>query len=145
MKKTCSGGDGCRCQICGATAMHQGIFGVGSHKWSAIFSHQLYSAYVYTSMARTCAWDIFNLGVSRRMFADCCAFLGAVRRYIADDSWRRNIEIKFQCMHLHFYLCPDALAKYDDYSRTSPVIRPTTHARWLCPGDAQIWTSRKYR
>ena len=44
-------------------------------------------------------WDILNLGVPRRMFADCCALLGAVRRYIADGSWRRNIERKFKCKH----------------------------------------------
>ena len=42
-------------------------------------------------MCCRCVWDIFNLGVSRRKFADCCALLGAVRQYIADGSWRRNV------------------------------------------------------
>ena len=29
------------------------------------------------------------------MFADCCKLVGAVRRYIANGSWRRNIGTKF--------------------------------------------------
>ena len=43
-----------------------------------------------------CVWDILNLGVSHRMFADCCALFGY--RPIA-DSWRRNKRRTFQSMH----------------------------------------------
>ena len=89
-------------------------------------------------MCRRCAWDIFNLGVHRRL-------LGAVRQYIAVSIWRRNIGRKFQCMHLIFSRCPDALAKHSDYSRTSPIIRRTTDVWGRCPGDAQIYASRKHR
>ena len=71
--------------------------------------------------------------------------LGAVRRYIADGIWRRNIVRKFQCMHWNFSRCPDALAKHGDYSRTSPIIRRTTGAWWRCPGDVQICASWEHR
>ena len=80
-------------------------------------------------MCRRCVWDILNLGVPHWIFADCCALLGNVRRYIDDGSWRRNIGRKFQW---HFCRCPDALAKHGDYSHTSPIIRRNT-------GAAQIW------
>ena len=31
-----------------------------------------------SSMCRRCVWDIFNLGVHRRMFADCSALFGDI-------------------------------------------------------------------
>ena len=34
--------------------------------------------------------------IPRRMLADCCALLDAVRQYIADGSWLGR---KFQCIH----------------------------------------------
>ena len=89
-------------------------------------------------ICRRCIWDIFNLGVPRRL-------LGVVRRCIADGIWRRNIGRAFQCMHWNFSRCPDALAKHGNYSRTSPIIRLSTGARWRCSGDAQIWASQEHR
>ena len=53
-------------------------------KPSAILSHRIYIADVYTSIADVspmclrCVWYIFNLGVHHRMFADCSALLGDI-------------------------------------------------------------------
>ena len=47
-------------------------------------SHQICIADVYTSMLKTssmcrrCVWDLLNLGVLRRMFADCSALFGDI-------------------------------------------------------------------
>ena len=53
-------------------------------KPSAIVSYRICIADVYTSIAdvspmcRRCVWDIFILGVHRRMFADCSALFGDI-------------------------------------------------------------------
>ena len=49
-------------------------------KPSAILSHRIFIADVYTSIADVspCVWDIFGLGVHRRMFADCSALFGDI-------------------------------------------------------------------
>ena len=47
-------------------------------------THRICIADVYTSIAdvspmcRRCVWDIFGLGVHRRMFADCSALFGDI-------------------------------------------------------------------
>ena len=101
-----------------------------SLKPSATLSHRIYIADVHANMLRTsrCVCVILNLDVLRRIFADCCALLGAARRYIADGSWRCNVGRKFQYMHQNYPRCSDALVKHGDYSRTSPIICQTIGA-----------------
>ena len=65
------------------------------------YYHIEYTSPIFTRACwehRRCVCHIFNLDVPHRMFADCCALLGAVRRYIADGSWRRNIRRKCHAM-----------------------------------------------
>ena len=71
-----------------------GNIGNGSPKPMAILSRQIYRC-LHEHEHRRCVCDIFNLGVAHRKVADCCVLLGAVRRYIADGSWRRNIGKNF--------------------------------------------------
>ena len=66
-------------------------------------------------MCRRCVWYIFNLGVHRRMFADCSAIYR--RWYLASKQWEK---ISMHALKL------------------SPIIRGTTGAWWRCPGNAQI-------
>ena len=62
------------------------------------------------------------------------------RRWYLASEHREKI-----LMHaFNFSRCPDALAKYGDYSRTSPLIRRTTGVWRRCPGDAQICASREH-
>ena len=78
IKKTCSGGDGCRCRTCSPTRELTRNASQSSSGTSASIGD------VYTSMLRTspvyrrCVWDILNLGVPRRMFADCPALFGDI-------------------------------------------------------------------
>ena len=54
-----------------------------------------------SSMCRRSVWDILNLGVHRRMFADCSALFGDISPMVI---WRRNIGRKFQCIYIELFL-----------------------------------------
>ena len=66
-------------------------------KPSAILSHRIYIADVYTSIAdlspmcRRCVWDIFGLGVHRRMFADISPMVFGVET--SGENFNACIEI----------------------------------------------------
>ena len=59
-------------------------------KPSAILLHRICIADAYTSIAdfllmcRRCVWDIFGLGVHRRMFADCSPLFGDISSMVFD-------------------------------------------------------------
>ena len=96
--------------------------GDGVHKPS----NRLYTSPMFT---RT-FWNIGDVSatcLALVYLTECCvhycALLSAVRRYIADGSWRWNIGRKFQC---------NVLVKHGDYSRTSLIICRTTGAWWRC-------------
>ena len=68
-------------------------------------------------MSRLCIWVIFNLGVPRRMFADCSALFSDISPMVFD------VETSGE----NFNACIE-IWKFGDYSRTSPIIRRTTGA-----------------
>ena len=120
-------------------------------KPSAIVSHQICIADVYTSIAdvspvyRRCVADVSGTFQPWCTSPNVRRLLGAARQNIADSIWRRNIGREFQYMHWNCSRCPDALAKHGAYSCTSPIICRTTGAWWRCSGDAQICASREHR
>ena len=108
---------------------------------SAILSQRTNITDVYTSTLWTSPMclRIFTLGVSHRMFADCCALLSAVWQYIIDGSWRRNIGRKCLTMSR----CLGEAWRLLAY--TSLIILRITDAWWRCSGDGQICSLRKHR
>ena len=84
-------------------------------------------------MCRRCVWDIFGLGVHRRMLADCLALFGDISPMaFGVETSGENLNACIEILSR----CPDPLARHGDYSRTSPIIRQTTGAWWRGPGDA---------
>ena len=63
----------------------------------------------------------WNLDAPRRMFADFCALLGAVYRDMSPM-------VRVDETPDNFLSMSDAMAKYGDYSRTTPIIRRITGA-----------------
>ena len=86
-------------------------------------------------MCRRCEWDIFGLGVHRRMLADCSALFGNISPMVfgVETSGR----IFNACIEI-FLDVPMPWRSMAITRRTSPIIRRTTGAWWRCSGDARV-------